>query len=50
MLGTSHDKKAVNIAARKDIDIVPHLLAVHVLPGGDTVAQMFGIGKAKVIA
>ena len=50
MFGTSHDRKTVNIAARKDIDIVSHLLAAHVLSGGDKMAQMFGIGKAKVIA
>ena len=49
ILGTSHDRKAVDIGAtaRKHVEIAPHLLSAHPLSGCDTVAQIFGIGRAK---
>jgi hypothetical protein len=51
MEGTSAERSLIDIGAttKKHSKIVPQLLAAHALSGCDTVAQMSGIGKARVV-
>ena len=51
MVGTSSGRTAVDIKATsvKHSDIACELLPAHVLSGCDTVSQLYGIGKGKVL-
>ena len=51
MEDTSKDRKCVDIKAtvQKHKEIIPKLPSAHSLSGCDTVAQCWGIGKAKVV-
>ena len=51
MAGTSQGRTSVDIKATADKykHIIPDLLAAHVLSGCDTVAYLWGIGKATVV-
>jgi hypothetical protein len=51
MTGTIRGRTSVDIkaTAEKHGQMIPHLLAAHVILGCDTVAYMWGIGKVKVL-
>ena len=51
MESTSIDNNVIDInaTAQKHSDIIPNLLAAHVISGCDTVASTFGIGKPTVV-
>ena len=51
MTGSSYGRTSDDIKAttEKHSDIIPYLLAAHVLSGCDTVAYLWGIGKVTVV-
>jgi len=51
MEGTSSKRTVIDIGAtaKQHVDIVPDILAAHVLSGCDTVPHLWGIGKSTVI-
>ena len=51
MEATSGERTGINIndTVKKHAQIVPFILPAHALSGCDSVPQLFGIGKTKVV-
>ena len=51
MVRTSHGRSVVDTRAtvQKEASYITHVLPAHVLPGCDTVAYLWGIGKGTVV-